>query len=323
MQEHLAEEWPIATCLLGVSPIGRDGVAVQDAPAETWAAIFQDVAAEGFRLAELTDGVIRPADLSLERRRELVDVAREQGVGIPAVHVQRASVAIPGSEAENLAYAHRSIDATAELGATVYSTGLHGPFTEAQRRALWFWTAQGHIDADDADQRARAVRAIRELGTHAASVGLIVSLELYEDTWLGTAAGAVRFIEDVGLDNVGLNPDVGNLVRLHRPVEDWRELYATTLPYANYWHLKNYARDEAADGSWQTAVPTTLDAGVIDYRWAVREAVALGYRGLFTCEHYGGDSLAMCGRAQEYLRRVLPKAIPARNELAPTGAERN
>ena len=205
----------------------------------------------------------------------------------------------------------------------MYSTGLHGPFTEAQRRALWFWTAQGHIDADDADQRARAVRAIRELGTHAASVGLIVSLELYEDTWLGTAAGAVRFIEDVGLDNVGLNPDVGNLVRLHRPVEDWRELYATTLPYANYWHLKNYARDEAADGSWQTAVPTTLDAGVIDYRWAVREAVALGYRGLFTCEHYGGDSLAMCGRAQEYLRRVLPKAIPARNELAPTGAERN
>lgn len=323
MQDYLAEEWPIATCLLGVSPIGRDGVAVRDAPAETWAAIFQDVAAEGFRLAELTDGVIRPADLSLERRRELVDVAREQGVGIPAVHVQRASVAIPGSEAENLAYAHRSIDATAELGATVYSTGLHGPFTEAQRRALWFWTAQGHIDADDADQRARAVRAIRELGTHAASVGLIVSLELYEDTWLGTAASAVRFIEEVGLDNVGLNPDVGNLVRLHRPVEDWRELYATTLPYANYWHLKNYARDEAADGSWQTAVPTTLDAGVIDYRWAVREAVALGYRGLFTCEHYGGDSLAMCGRAQEYLRRVLPKAIPARNELAPTGAERN
>lgn len=323
MQDYLAEEWPIATCLLGVPPIGRDGIAVQDAPAETWAAIFQDVAAEGFRLAELTDGVIRPADLSPERRRELVDVAREQGVGIPAVHVQRASVAIPGSEAENLAYAHRSIDATAELGATVYSTGLHGPFTEAQRRALWFWTAQGHIDADDADQRARAVRAIRELGTHAASVGLIVSLELYEDTWLGTAAGAVRFIEDVGLDNVGLNPDVGNLVRLHRPVEDWRELYATTLPYANYWHLKNYARDEAADGSWQTAVPTTLDAGVIDYRWAVREAVALGYRGLFTCEHYGGDSLAMCGRAQEYLRRVLPKAIPARNELAPAGAERN
>ena len=136
MQDYLAEEWPIATCLLGVPPIGRDGVAVQDAPAETWAAIFEDVAAEGFRLAELTDGVIRPADLTPERRRELVDVAREQGVGIPAVHVQRASVAIPGSEAENLAYAHRSIDATAELGATVYSTGLHGPFTEAQRRAL-------------------------------------------------------------------------------------------------------------------------------------------------------------------------------------------
>ena len=322
MQAYLAEEWPIATCLLGVPPIGRDGVAAQDAPVEAWAAIFEDVAAEGFRLAELTDGLIRAGDLEPARRRELVDVAREQGVGIPALHIQRSSVIMPGREVANLAYAHRSIDAAAEMGASVYSTGLHRPFTEAQRRALWFWTAQGPVDPDDAELRARAVRSIRELGTHAASVGLVVSLELYEDTYLGTASSAVRFIEEVGLENVGLNPDVGNLVRLHRPIEDWREMYATTLPYANYWHLKNYARDEAADGSWHTAVPSTLDAGVIDYRWAVREAVALGYRGVLTCEHYGGDSLAMCGRAQEYLRRVLPRTAPIDTRLAPTGAER-
>lgn len=323
MQAYLAEEWPIATCLLGVPPIGRDGVAVHDAAAETWAAIFEDVAAEGFRLAELTDGLIRAGDLEPTRRRELVDVAREQGVGIPALHVQRSSVIMPGQEDVNLAYAHRSIDAAVEMGASVYSTGLHRPFTAAQRRALWFWTAPGPVDPDDAEMRARAVRSIRELGVHAASVGLIVSLELYEDTYLGTAASAVRFVEEVGLENVGLNPDVGNLVRLHRPIDDWREMYATTLPYANYWHLKNYARDEAADGSWQTAVPTTLDAGVIDYRWAVREAVALGYRGVLTCEHYGGDSLAMCGRAQEYLRHVLPRAATVDTRPAPAGAERN
>ena len=322
MQAYLAEEWPIATCLLGVPPIGRDGIAVQDAPVEAWAAIFEDVAAEGFRLAELTDGLIRAGDLEPARRRDLVDVAREQGVDIPALHIQRSSVIMPGQEDANLAYAHRSIDAAAEMGASVYSTGLHRPFTEAQRRALWFWTAQGPVDPDDAELRARAVRSIRELGTHAASVGLVVSLELYEDTYLGTAASAVRFVEEVGLENVGLNPDVGNLVRLHRPIDDWREMYATTLPYANYWHLKNYARDEAADGSWHTAVPSTLDGGVIDYRWAVREAVALGYRGVLTCEHYGGDSLAMCGRAQEYLRRVLPRTAPIDTRLAPTGAER-
>ena len=323
MQAYSAEEWPIATCLLGVPPIGRDGTAVQDAPAETWAGIFQDVAAEGFRLAELTDSLIRAADLEPARRRELIDVAREQGIGIPALHIQRSSVIEPGHEDANLAYAHSSIDAAAEMGATVYSTGLHRPFTEAQRRALWFWTAQGAVDPDDTEMRARAVRSIRELGEHAASVGLVVSLELYEDTYLGTAAGAVRFVEEVGLDNVGLNPDVGNLVRLHRPIDDWREMYAATLPYANYWHLKNYARDEAADASWRTAVPTTLDAGVIDYRWVVREAVALGYRGVLTCEHYGGDSLAMCGRAQVYLRRVLPRATADDTRLAPVGAERN
>ncbi|WNY35397.1 hypothetical protein Q9Q99_13040 [Curtobacterium flaccumfaciens] len=49
---------------------------------------------------------------------------------------------------------------------------------------------------------------MRELGEHAASVGLPMALELYEDTYLGTADGAVRLVEEIGLDNVGLNADV-------------------------------------------------------------------------------------------------------------------
>ncbi|MFX9649778.1 TIM barrel protein, partial [Acinetobacter baumannii] len=74
---------------------------------------------------------------------------------------------------------------------------------------------------DDPDTRARAVGRIRELGRHAAELGLEVSLEMYEDTYIGTADDAVRFVTDVDLPNVGINPDIGNLIRLHRPVEHW------------------------------------------------------------------------------------------------------
>lgn len=306
-EQFVAETWPIATCMHGFPVVGTDGVAFQDAPAEVWDDVFAQIEEVGFTLAELPDDRIRPAEFDPARRDEFLAIAAAHGVRIPSVHVQRRSVIWPGRGEENLAYAHKTIDAAAEWGAEVFSTGLHRPFTKAQRRALWFWTAQGPKDPDDPEMWRTAVARLRELGRHAAELGLQMSLEMYEDTYLGTADGAVRLVEEIGLDNVGLNPDVGNLVRLHRPVEDWREVYAKTLPYANYWHVKNYTRDEAADGSQVSAVPTSLELGLINYRQVVRDAVKLGFRGIFLMEHYGGDSLGVCATNRRYLRTLLPK----------------
>lgn len=296
----------IACCILGLAPRTRDGVAAQDAPEEFWIAQLKAVSAQGFDAVEINDSWLKPALLSPQRRAALVEAAREAGLSIPSVHIQRVSPIAPGAADENLAYGHGSIDAVAEMGAAVYSTGLHQPLTEAQRQALWFWTADGPADPiDDPDTWNLAVARIRELGRHAAELGLRLALELYEDTYLGTADSAVRFVTEVGLDNVGLNPDVGNLIRLHRPVEDWRELYAKTLPYANYWHLKNYQRDESADRSLAVAFPSTLRDGLINYRDVVALALEVGYDGIFTCEHYGGDSLGVCGENRRYLETLL------------------
>ena len=305
---YTSETWPIATCLHGFAPQDANGVSLHDAAPEAWDDMFAQIADVGFTLAELADSHVRPADLEPSRRDEFLAIAASHGVGIPSVHLQRQSVIMPGHEERNLEYAHRTIDAAAEWGMQVFSTGLHQPFSEAQRKALWFWTAEGPKDPDDPDLWDLAVRRIREIGKHAGELGLPVSLELYEDTYLGTAESAVRFVEEVGLDNVGLNPDVANLIRLHRPVEDWRVLFAKTLPYANYWHVKNYTRDEAADGSWATSAPSTMESGLINYRQVFRDAIALGFSGIILAEHYGGDSLGVCAANQKYIRSLLPKA---------------
>jgi sugar phosphate isomerase/epimerase len=304
---YTAETWPIATCLHGIPPVTKDGTALHDAGAEEWDDLFAQVEGVGFSLAELADSHVRPADLEASRRDEFLSIAASHGVRIPSVHLQRQSVIMPGHEERNLEYAHRTIDAAAEWGMEVFSTGLHQPFSEAQRKALWFWTAQGPKDPEDPEVWDAAVSRLRELGKHAAEVGLKMSLEMYEDTYLGTADSSVRLVEEIGLDNVGLNPDIGNLIRLHRPIEDWREMFAKTLPYANYWHVKNYMRDEAADGSWATAFPTTMETGLINYRQVVRDALALGFEGIFLMEQYGGDSLGVCATNRDYLRTLLPK----------------
>lgn len=304
-----ADEWPIATCLHGIPTTTASGRPLHDGSAEDWAEVLRLVASVGFDRIELADSHARIGDMSSERLGELVEVFAAHGIAAPAVHIQRRSVIQPGWGEENLAYAHRTIDAAAAWGMDIVSTGLHQPFTEAQKRALWFWTEPGAKDPDDPETRALAVARLRELGRHAAEVGLGLSLEMYEDTYLGTADSAVRLIEEIDLPNVGLNPDVGNLVRLHRPIEDWREMYRKTLPYANYWHIKNYARDEA--GGFYTATPSTLEHGLINYRQVIADAVQGGYRGVMLMEHYGGDSLGVCATNREYVRSVLEHPLAA------------
>lgn len=300
-----ARPGPIAACMHGIATTTPKGTPLREAGVDAWDEVFAEVRALGFDALELADTHLQPGEIDAGMRREIASAAAERGLELVALHVARSSVIEQGRGEQNLAYAHRQIEAAAEMGIPLFSTGLHQPLTPAQRRALWFWLEPGAADPeDDPEVRATAVRRLRELGTHAGSLGLTTALEMYEDTYLGSAASAVRLVEEIGLPTVGLNPDIGNLVRLHRPMVDWAAEYAATLPYATYWHLKNYARDEAADGR-VTTIPTTLELGIINYRSVIRTALRLGYSGPLLMEQYGGDSLGVCATNRDYVAGLL------------------
>jgi len=306
---YTAENWPITAALLQFPGTRPDGTSLQDAPASDWQQVFEEVADAGFANADLTDSWVRPGDLSPARLEEFAAAARAAGVGLPAISAIRRSVIDAANWEDNLAYTHRTLDAAAALGCEVVSIGLHQALTPAQREQLWFWTVEGHKDpVGDKETWSKAVTRIREVGRHAAELGLLVSLEMYEDTYLGTADSSVQLVQDIDLPNVGLNPDIGNLVRLHRPIEDWREMVHKTLPYANYWHVKNYFRDENRAKNQFVAMPAPMDAGLINYREAFQFAISVGFQGIICTEHYGGDGLSVTAANQDYLRRqVLPK----------------
>jgi len=314
-----SENWPIAAALLQSPGTRADGSSVQDADAGHWLETLSDVSRVGFRHLDLTDSWLRIADLSAARLIEFELACATAGLEVPSLSITRRSVIDPVDGAANLDYAHRTIDAAASIGVGVLSIGLHQPLTAEQREQLWFWTAPGASDpVGDADVWKLAVHRIRELGEHAAANGMIVSVELYEDTYLGTADSAVALIEDVGLANVGINPDIGNLVRLHRPIERWEDMLAKTLPYANYWQVKNYFRDEDPVTGAVVSMPAPLELGFINYRTAVRDALSLGFQGVLCCEHYGGDGLGVSATNMRYLRSLLPAPEPAVADSAPT-----
>lgn len=316
---YTRDTWPIAAGLLQFPGVRRDGSLAQEADPEEWFESFTEIASVGFVNAELTDTWIRAGELSPERLALLRDAASQAGVGIPSLAIVRSSIIDPEHATANLAYGHRMIDAAAELGSSVVSFGLHRPLTREQREQLWFWTAQGPLDRpDDTESWAKAVAGFQDLGRHAADLGIKLSLEMYEDTFLGTADSAVRLVQEIGLDNVGLNPDIGNLVRLHRPIESWEEIVEKTAPYANYWHIKNYFRDEDVEKGIYIATPAPLELGFVNYRWAVKEAIKAGFSGIFVCEHYGGDGLGVGARNQEYIRSLLPTGEPAPRYVRPS-----
>jgi sugar phosphate isomerase/epimerase len=304
-----ATDWPIAAAMLSLGDAHPSTGDPSAAAVDRWLEDLTEVSDAGFTDVDLTDSWVRYGELEQSGVTALRESLASVGLRAASLSAIRRSVIDERHGDEHLAYAHRTIDVAAELGVSVVSVGLHRALTPRQREALWFWTVEGHRDPLlDEEAWQRAVTRFRELGRHAGEVGLLLSLELYEHTFLGTAASAVHLVEEIDLDVVGLNPDIGNLIRLHQPVEDWRAIAEATLPYANFWHVKNYTRDEDAAAGLYSTVPTSLELGLIDYRSAVKIALRSGFQGVICVEHYGGDGLSVSATNRDYLRRrVLPR----------------
>jgi sugar phosphate isomerase/epimerase len=306
---YTAENWPIAAAMLPFGSVDSKGGPIHDAEPAEWAKHLNLVARSGFTEVDPTDTWVRVGDLSPERLTEFQSVLKDAGLTIPAISTSRRSVMDPEHGKEYLAYSHRLLDVAATLGVPMVSFGFFQALKPAQQKALWFWLAEGWHDDESPEARSRAASLIRELAEHAQSNGQQITLEMYEDTYVGTADGAIQFLEEVGHEACGLNPDIGNFVRLHRPLEPVQDMLDKLLPYANYWHVKNYLRDEDTETGQVMTFPVPMEFGLINYRAAISQAVGLGFRGAFLCEHYGSDAITVIAKNRAYVRDILATVI--------------
>ena len=306
---YTAENWPIAAAMLPFGSVDSHGGPIHDAEPEEWAKHLNLVARSGFTDVDPTDTWVRVGDLTPERLTEFQSVLKDAGLTIPAISTSRRSVMDPEHGEEYLAYSHRLLDVAATLGVPMVSFGFFQALKPAQQKALWFWLAEGWHDDESPEARSQAASLIRELAEHAQSNGQQITLEMYEDTYVGTADGAIQFLEEVGHEACGLNPDIGNFVRLHRPLEPVQDMLDKLLPYANYWHVKNYLRDEDPETGQVMTFPVPMEFGLINYRAAITQAVGLGFRGAFLCEHYGSDAITVIGKNRAYVRDILAAVI--------------
>jgi sugar phosphate isomerase/epimerase len=299
------EDWPIGAAMLQFPSVTANGTSIRDAGPDRWRRDLQVIKAEGFTSVEIPSAWLPIGDMTAQEHVELTRVLADVGLGICATSVVRRSIIDPKDALANMEATHRAIDAAAAVGSPLVCLGLHEPLTPRQLEVLWFWTVPGAMTPDDRDVWKTAAARYRQLAQHGAEVGVKISLELYEGTYLGTASEAVEFLQEIDHPNVGFNPDLGNLVRAQEEIEPWESMALKTLPFANYWHVKNYARAEDPKAGVYLTSPSPMPSGVIDYRKAITFAVAHGFSGPFLCENYGGDGLTVSAGNRRYIQQIL------------------
>lgn len=317
---HSPEAWPIGAAMIQFPPVTAKGLTIREAGPDRWHADLRQIALEGFQSVEIPSAWLPIGEMEPSERDALKAVLEDLDLSICATSVVRRSIIEHGRALENLRITHAAIDAAAAVGTPLICLGLHEDLQQPQRDVTWFWTMPTAFNPDDKAVWDQAVAGYRELADHAASVGVAISLELYEGTYLSTADSAVAFLSDIGRDNVGLNPDLGNLVRAQSEIEPWESMAVKTFPHANYWHVKNYSRLECPRSGLYLTAPAPMMSGLIDYRKAIAFAVAHGFKGAFLCENYGGDGLSVSAENRRYIQKIL-KSLAA--DRPPAGAQKD
>jgi sugar phosphate isomerase/epimerase len=148
---------------------------------------------------------------------------------------------------------------------------------------------------------------LRQAGAMAADLNVKISIEVHQGSIADNAGATLHLLDLVGLDNVGVNPDLGNIYwHYEHPDETSETAIVALAPRAVYWHCKNLVRQHIPDlhRSFFQRVP--LPDGDIDYRFAIATMLDAGYDGYLAVEGAReGDALSKDRRGIEYVRQIL------------------
>jgi len=241
--------------------------------------------------------------------RDLADELGAHGLAIGAVR-GGGSLSHPLSAKGAVERLQRAIRYGGWTGASVVNTALVNPATYPGGPGSG---RQGEQVSQGASRIASAydfeltAERLRTAGRMAADLNVNISIEVHQGSIADNSTATLHLLDLVGLDNVGANPDLGNIYWQYEQPEETPEAAIVALaPRSLYWHCKNLQRVHVPDlhRSFFNRVP--LPDGEIDYRFAISAMVEADYQGYLAVEGaQKGDQLSQDRRGLEYVRQVL------------------
>jgi D-psicose/D-tagatose/L-ribulose 3-epimerase len=233
---------------------------------------IRSAAAIGYDIIEVP--LFDPATTDLERTRDLL---RQHGLtpsvslGLTAeTDISSADLAVSRA---GIAQLHKIVDATALIGGTVVA----GVIGSAWQKYLAPATDAGY---------SNAVSGLREVAQEARAKGVVLAVEVvnrFESNLLNTAAQALRFVDAIGEDNVGIHLDT---FHMHIEEADAAAAIRSCGPALRYFHVNENHRGY-------------LDAGSIDFAPIFRALVTARYAGAISFEAFSSATCtpAIAGKA--------------------------
>lgn len=224
-----------------------------------------------------------------------------RAAGLPAACVRGGGALIhPRLGADARETVERAIRYAAWIGAPIVNTMVAPP------PASFGGPEGGSRLAQEVDYE-RAAEHLRRLGSLARGLGITVALEVYHGSIADNSGSMLHLLDLIGLDNVGVNPDLGNITGYGDPPDETNEAAILALaPRATYWHCKGLRRIVIPGLGKVIRQRCAMPDGDIDHRFAMAAMLDAGYDGFVAVEGVReGDPLELDGRGAAYLRRLL------------------
>jgi sugar phosphate isomerase/epimerase len=241
--------------------------------------------------------------------RELADELRS--VGLPAVCVRTGGpIAHPLAGPAARRDLELAIRFAAWMGAGLVNTTVMTPPSHPGgpgHRRIGEQASQGASRTATEADFERTADHLRHFGKLATDLGVEIAVEVHQGSIVDNSASALHLLDLVGLDNVGVNPDLGNILWHYAEPEETMEAAIVALaPRAKYWHCKNVKRIYISELNRSVFPRSALGDGDIDYRFAIMAMVDAGYQGYLAIEGgMVGDQLTVDGRSAAYAREIL------------------
>lgn len=267
-------------------------------------------------LASVHDRGFEGVEVGVQPRGTADDTVRDLGkeladAGVPAAVIRGGGgFSSPRTVAASRDRVERAIHQAALTGCNLVnmtvSTPPHDPTGPGATGTGERISQGGSRYASEADFEVTA-RHLREVGARAADHGVAIAIEMHQHSIADNSWSTLHLLDLVGLDNVGCNPDLGNLYWCYEEPEETIERCIVALaPRAKYWHCKQLVRVHVPEVHRAHFIKVPLPDGDMDYRFAIAAMLDAGYAGSMAIEGVReGDQLLRDGRSAAYARDVI------------------
>jgi sugar phosphate isomerase/epimerase len=176
---------------------------------------------------------------------------------------------VPYLKCGDLDAAQQAFSAGQQLGASMIRVGV--PAYDGMR----------HID----ELQQEAVRYLSAIEDMAASYGIKALIETHHGTIAPSASAAMRLVDGLNPQHVGVLYDPGNMV--HEGFENYRMGIERLGPYLAHVHVKNAAWQQH-DGQWQCQW-APLHTGIVPWQSIINILLENGYDGYLGIEDFSGQ----------------------------------